>query len=161
MRILAAAAVLAVVTMVCGPARAAGEFSHEGWHGAPVFVDGKFRQCQMWMPEINNWDLILSVERTGEWRLGLRNKELDLFWRMVFDERSAVRLQLDDGPVAIKAFKVVSPTQISTPLSDTDWPKLRSARMLRINAGRVRVFHLRGIKEAMGLMEACVKKNAA
>jgi hypothetical protein len=56
-----------------GPASAAGEFGHEGWRGAPVFVDGKFRQCQMWMPEINNWDLILSVEHTGELRLGLRN----------------------------------------------------------------------------------------
>jgi hypothetical protein len=81
---------------------------------------------------------------------------------MFFDERHAVRLQLDDGPVMIKAFKSVSPKQMSTPLGDTDWAKrLRGAKILRINAGRVRVFHLRGIKEAMGLMEACVKKNTA
>jgi hypothetical protein len=162
MRTLAAAAVLAVVTAVPGPALAAGEFSHEGWRGTPVFVEGKFRQCQMWMAEINNWDLILSVEHTGELRLGLRNQDLDLTWRMIFDERHAVRLQLDDGPVTIKAFKSVSPKQMSTTLSDTDWGKrLRGARILRVNAGRVRIFHLRGIKEVMGMLDACVKKNGA
>jgi hypothetical protein len=161
MRILAAVAVWAVVTAASGPACAAGEFSHEGWRGAPLYVDGKFRQCQMWMPEINNWDLILSVEHTGEWRLGLRNQDLDLTWRLIFDERHAVRLQLDDGPVVIKAFKSVSPKQMSTSLGYTDWAKrLRTAKVLRINAGRVRVFHLRGMKEAMGMLDTCVKKNA-
>jgi hypothetical protein len=162
MRILAAAAVLGVVTAAPGPAHAAGEFSHEGWRGTPVYVDGKFRQCQMWMAEINNWDLILSVEHTGELRLGLRNQDLDLTWRMIFDDRHAVRLQLDDGPVVIKAFKAVSPKGMSTTLSDTDWAKrLRSASRLRINAGRIRVFNLRGIKDAMGMLDTCVKKNAA
>jgi hypothetical protein len=162
MRTLATAVVLAVVTAASGPACADGEFGHEGWRGTPVFVEGKFRQCQMWMAEINNWDLILSVEHDGELRLGLRNQDLDMAWRMIFDERSSVRLQLDDGPVMIKSFKVVSPKQMSTSLNGTDWGKrLRGAKILRINAGRVRVFHLRGIKEAMGLMDTCVKKNGA
>jgi hypothetical protein len=162
MRTLAAAAIWAVVTAASGPAQAAGEFGHEGWRGAPVLVDGKFRQCQMWMAAINNWDLILSVEHSGELRLGLRNQDLDMTWRVILNERQAVRLQLDDGPVMIKAFKSVSPKQMSTTLSDTDWGKrLRGAKILRINAGQVRVFHLRGIKEAMGMMDMCVKKNAA
>jgi hypothetical protein len=161
MRTLAAAAVVAVGMMAAEPARALGEFQHQGWTGLALMKDGKFLQCQMWMSAINNWDVILSLGGDGELRLGVRNKDLDIGWRMLFDQRASARIQLDDGPVLIKSFKAVSPRQMSTSLNDTDWDKrLRSAEVLRVNTGRLYRFNLHGIKEAMRLLYACNAKHS-
>ncbi|HWP15687.1 MAG TPA: hypothetical protein VNM46_08675, partial [Xanthobacteraceae bacterium] len=63
------ALVFAVVLGAAGPASAfevADKFQHEGWMGEAVFQDGRFRQCQMWMLEMNKWDLGLSLDASGE-----------------------------------------------------------------------------------------------
>src|SRR5262245_13828313 len=80
---------LAFVVVLAGTAAALGavaadRFRHEGWSGQAVFENGKFRQCHMWMAAINNWDLGLALEPSGELRLGLRTRSIDQFWRMLF-----------------------------------------------------------------------------
>ena len=160
MRTLAAAAVLAVGMTSADAARAAGEFSHEGWIGQAVFDGGKLRQCHMWMSAINNYDLGLALEPSGELRLGIRSQKIDIGWTMIFNEKTALRMQIDDSPVLIKAFTTVTPHLLSTSLKGTDWEKrLPGGKLLRINAGRVKLFHLTGIKEALGLLRACVAKH--
>jgi hypothetical protein len=138
-------------------------FSHDAWSGQAVAQDGKFRQCYMWMSAINNWDLGLALEPSGELRLGLRNQQIDLSWQTLFDSASALRIQIDQGPVLTKAFKTVTPKLVSTSLKDTDWEKrLLDGKLLRVNTGsRVRLFHLNGIKEAMAKLRACVAKHRA
>lgn len=142
-------------------ARAEGEFRHEGWAGRAVSVDGKFRQCHMWMSAINNWDVGLALEPSGELRLGLRTHTIDQFWQMLFGQKTALRIQLDDGPVLIQAFTSVSSHLLSTSLKGTGWDKrIADAKLIRVNTGsRVRLFHLNGITEAMGLLRACVAKH--
>jgi hypothetical protein len=139
----------------------ADKFQHEGWAGEAVFQDGQFRQCHMWMPEINNWDLGLSLDRSGELRLGLRTQTLDQFWQMLFGQKTALRIQIDRGPVLIKAFTSVTPKLVSTSLKGTDWDRrLPNGELFRVNpTGRVKLFHLTGIKEAMGKLRACVAKH--
>jgi hypothetical protein len=142
------------------PTLAAGEFRHEGWSGQAVLVDGKFRQCHMWMAAINNWDLGLALESSGELRLGLRARAIDRFWTMLFGQKTALRIQVDEGPVLTKAFTSVTPHLLSASLKGTDWDRrLASGKLLRMNTGtRVRSFHLNGIAEAMGMLKACVAK---
>lgn len=160
MRILAAAAVVAVGMAAIVPALAAGEFTHDGWTGQAVFADGKFRQCHMWMSAINNYDLGLALEPSGELRLGLRSPKIDIGWTMIFNEKTAMRLQIDNGPVLTRAFTTITPKLLSTSLKDTDWDKrLAGGKLLRINTGKVKLFHLTGIKEAMGLLRACAAKH--
>jgi hypothetical protein len=166
MRSLAAAAVAAVGLVAAGyaqaePARVAAAFTHEGWQGHVLFTGGKFLQCQMSMSAINNYDLVLSVDRPGELRLGLRSQKLDVGWSMLFQQKFGLRIQIDQGPVLTKAFEAKSPTAISTSLSGTDWDKrLRGGKLLRINTGsRVRLFHLVGIDKAMNLLHACAAKH--
>jgi hypothetical protein len=144
-----------------GPALAVGEFTQDGWSGEAVFQNGKFRQCNMWAAAINNWDIGLALEQTGELRLGLRNARIDQFWQMVFNAKTALRIQIDDGPVLTKAFTSVTPHIISTTLNGTDWDKrLLGGNLFRVNVGnKVRLFHLTGIKEAMGKLRACVAKH--
>ncbi len=148
--------------MVATPALAA-EFRHEGWIGQAIMQDGKFRQCHMWSQAINNYDVGLSLEPNGELRLGLRSHQVDMFWSMLFNQKTAMRIQLDRGPVLTKAFTAVTPTLLSTSLSGTDWEnRLKGAELLRVNTGgRVRLFHLTGIKEAMGKLRACAAKHRA
>jgi hypothetical protein len=139
---------------------AADKFQHEGWAGEAVFQDGQFRQCHMWMPEINNWDLGLSMDASGELRLGLRTHTIDQFWQMLFGQKTALRIQVDQGPVLIKAFTSVTPKLLSTSLKGTDWDKrLAGGSLFRVNPGRVKLFHLTGIKEAMGMLRACAAKH--
>ncbi len=151
--------------MLAGTAPAFGtpEFKHEGWSGHSVFAEGKFRQCLMWASAINNFDVGFSLDGAGELRLGLRSNKLDQTWPMIFKMKTALRIQLDQGPVLIKAFTSVSPTLLSTSLKGTDWEKrLADGKLLRINTGtRVRQFHLTGIKAAMDKLRACAAKHRA
>ena len=136
------------------------KFQHQGWSGQAVFDDGQFRQCHMWMAAINNWDLGLSMDASGELRLGLRTRTIDQFWQMLFGQKTALRIQIDEGPVLIKAFASVTPRLLSASLKGTDWDKrLPDGKLLRVNTGRVKQFHLNGIKEAMGMLRTCVAKH--
>ena len=138
----------------------ADKFQHEGWSGEAVFQDGQFRQCHMWLPAINNWDLGLSMDAAGELRLGLRTGSIDQFWQMLFGQKTALRIQVDEGPVLIKAFASVTPKLLSTSLKGTDWDKrLPNGKLFRVNPGKVKLFHLTGIKEAMSMLRACVAKH--
>jgi hypothetical protein len=94
-------------------------------------------------------------------RLGLRNKKIDHFWDSVFGNDSSARIQIDQGPVLIKAFTSVTSKLLSTSLKDTDWDKrLRGGKLLRVNTGsKVRLFHLVGIRQAMEMLHACVTKH--
>lgn len=149
-------------TALASAVEAADKFRHEGWSGQAVFQDGKFRQCHMWMAAINNWDLGLSMDASGELRLGLRTRTIDQFWQMLFGQKTALRIQVDEGPVLIKAFTSVTPHLVSTSLKGTDWDKrLPNGKLFRVNPGRVKLFHLNGIKEAMGMLRACVAKHHA
>ena len=153
----------ALVLAGTAPAFAAFEFTHEGWKGQVAFTDGKFRQCLMWASAINNYDVGFSLDGAGELRLGLRSNKLDQTWPMIFKMKTALRIQLDQGPVLTKAFTSVSPTLLSTSLKGTDWEKrLAEGKLLRINTGtRVRQFHLNGIKAAMDKLRACAAKHRA
>jgi hypothetical protein len=159
MRSLAVAAVF-LVGMAAASAHATGEFSHEGWSGKAMHQDGKFIQCWMSMSAINNYDLILALNATGEWRLGFRSSKIDLGWRALFGQKFAVRMQIDDSPVLTKAFEPKGNDRLTTSLNNTDWEKrLPTGKLLRINTGRVKLFHLDGIKQAMGMLRACVSKQ--
>ena len=146
--------------LAAAPAHAVGEFSHEGWKGLALIKDGNLIQCQMAMSAINNYDVILSLNPDGELRLGIRSRKIDVGWGMLFQQKFGMRIQLDDGPVLIKAFVAKTQTSLSTSLKGTDWEKrLPNASQLRINDGRVRRFHLNGIKDAMGKLRGCVAKH--
>jgi hypothetical protein len=153
----------ALVLAGTAPALATPEFKHEGWSGHSVFAEGKFRQCLMWASAINNYDVGFSLDGAGELRLGLRSNKLDQTWPMIFKMKTALRIQLDQGPVLTRAFASVSPTLLSTSLKGTDWEKrLADGKLLRINTGtRVRQFHLTGIKAAMDKLRACAAKHRA
>ena len=154
---------LATALVLAGTAPAFGmpEFKHEGWSGHSVFAEGKFRQCLMWASAINNYDVGFSLDGAGELRLGLRSNKLDQTWPMIFKMKTALRIQLDQGPVLIKAFTSVAPTLLSTSLKGTDWEtRLADGKLLRINTGtRVRQFRLTGIKAAMDRLRACAAKH--
>jgi hypothetical protein len=156
---LATALVLAGIV----PALAAFEFTHEGWKGQVALKDGKFFQCQMWISAINNYDVGFSLDAAGEMKLGLRSHKIDMTWEMIFGQKAAMRIQLDQGPVLTKVFTAVTPRLLTTPLKGTDWDKrLADADLLRINTGtRVRLFHLTGIEVAMQKLRACVAKYRA
>ena len=153
----------ALVLAGTAPALATPEFKHEGWSGHSVFAEGKFRQCLMWVSAINNYDVGFSLDAAGELRLGLRSNKLDQTWPMLFKQKTALRIQLDRGPVLTKAFASVSQTLLSTSLKGTDWDKrLIDGKLLRVNTGtRVRLFHLTGIKGALDKLRACTAKHRA
>ena len=153
---------LAFVLVVSGaaPALAADKFQHEGWSGRAVFQDGKFRQCHMWMAAINNWDLGLALTNRGELKLGVRSRSIDHFWQMLFNQKTALRIQVDQGPVLTKAFTSQTSHLLSTSLKGTDWDNgCADGKRFRVNNGRMKLFHLNGIKEAMGKLRACVAKH--
>jgi len=155
---------LATALVLAGTAPAfAAEFTQQGWTGQVAFTDGKFRQCLMWASAINNYDVGFSLDAAGELRLGLRSRKLDMTWPMIFSQKTALRIQLDQGPVVTKAFTVVTPTLLSTSLRNTDWEaRLSGGKVLRINTGsRVRQFHLTGIGEALNKLRACAAKHRA
>jgi hypothetical protein len=156
---------LATALVLAGtvPALAASEFTHEGWKGQAAFTDGKFRQCLMWAAAINNYDVGFSLDAGGELRLGLRSRKLDMIWPMIFNQKTALRIQLDRRPVLTKAFTAVTPTLLSTSLRNTDWDKrLADGKLLRINTGtRVRLFHLTGVGAALDKLRACAAKHRA
>ena len=144
------------------PAHAAGEFKHEGWSGFALLKDGKFVQCQMAMSSINNYDLILSLNPDGELRLGIRGHKIDVGWSMLFRQKFGFRIQIDDGPVFTRTFVAKTPTSLSTSLKGTDWEtRLPAGKLLRVNTGRVRVFHLNGIREAMNKLRSCTVRHRA
>jgi hypothetical protein len=163
MRKSCASLMVALVLAGTAAAFASPEFKHEGWSGLSVFVDGKFRQCQMWSSAINNYDVGFSLDGAGELKLGLRSRKLDMTWPMIFNQKTALRIQLDQGPVLTKAFASVSSTLVTTSLKGTDWDKrLADGKLLRVNTGsRVRLFHLTGIKAAMDKLRACTAKHRA
>jgi hypothetical protein len=163
MRKSCAGLVMALVLAGGAPARAASEFTHEGWSGQAAFTDGKFRQCQMWASAINNYDVGFSLDAAGELRLGLRSRKLDMTWPMILNQKTALRVQIDRGPVLTKAFTAVTPTLLSTSLKNTDWEtRLSDGKLLRINTGsRVRLFHLTGIKVALDKLRSCTAKHRA
>lgn len=137
-------------------------FTHEGWKGFVMVKDGKFVQCYMTLSAINNYDVVLALNPDGELRLGYRSHKIDNGLSVLFQQKFAARIQLDDGPVLTKAFAAKSQTTLSTSLKGTDWEaQLPGASKLRINDGRTRLFHLKGIKEAMGKLRACTAKHRA
>jgi hypothetical protein len=143
------------------PAAAADNFSSGNWRGGAVLEGGKFVQCNMWAPYINNWDLMFAMTQSGDFRLGLRNRQLDMTWVRLFGQKLAVRMQIDDKPVVIKAFTAASATVASTSIADLGWEKaLRSGKVLRVHTGaRVRRFPLAGIDPALTLLSACAAKH--
>lgn len=164
MRTSCVSVVTALVLAGMAPAVANNrEFKHEGWSGLSVFVDGKFRQCQMWASAINNFDVGISLDAAGEMKLGFRSHKIDMTWPMIFNQQTAMRIQLDQGPVLTKAFTSVSATMVTTSLKNTDWDKrLADGKLLRINTGtRVRQFRLTGISAALGKLRACAAKHRA
>ncbi len=142
-------------------AEATDKFRHAGWSGQAVFENGRFRQCHMWMAAINNCDFGLALDPTGDLKLGLRTQAIDQFWQMLFGQKTALRIQVDEGPVLTKAFTSVTSHLLSTSLKNTDWDKrLADGKQFRVNTGgRVRLFQLTGIKEAMGKLRTCVAKH--
>ena len=145
------------------PAFATDKFQHEGWVGGALVKDGKFMQCQMWLAGINNWDLGLALYASGELKLAVRSRALDRFWEMLFGQKTTLRIQVDQGPVLTKAFTSVTPHLVATSLKNTDWDqRLVSGKHFRMNTGtRVRLFHLNGIRGAMGKLRTCVCKHRA
>lgn len=159
MRTLAAAAALAAGIGIA-PAGAAEKFSHEGWQGLALVKDGKFIQCQMSRAAINNYDVIISHNPDGELRLGIRSHKIDVGWGLLFQQKYAFRIQVDDSPILTKTFVAKTGNSLSTSLNGTDWDKrLPNGRLLRVNDGRVRLFHLNGIREALGMLRSCVAKH--
>ena len=76
------------------------------------------------------------------------------------DQLVVSSVYVDEGPVLIKAFTSVTPHLVSTSLKGTDWGKrLADGKLFRVNSGRVKLFHLNGIKEAMGMLRGCVAKH--
>jgi hypothetical protein len=80
---------------------------------------------------------------------------------MLFGQKTALRIQVDHGPVLTKAFTSVTPHLLSTSLKNTNWDQqLTNGSHFRVNTGgRVRLFHLTGIKQAMSMLRACVAKH--
>jgi len=161
MRAIVGAAAFATVMTVTVPAFAADNFTSGNWRGGAVFEGTKFVQCNMWAPYINNWDLMFAMTQSGDFRLGLRNRQVDMTWAKLFGQKLAVRMQIDDNPVIIKAFTAASATVASTSIASLGWDKaLRSGKALRVHTGsRVRRFPLAGIDPALSLLSACAAKH--
>jgi len=140
---------------------AADNFTSGNWRGGAVLEGGKFTQCNMWAPYINNWDLMFAMTQSGDFRLGLRNRQIDMTWVKLFGQKLAVRMQIDDSPVVIKAFTATSATVASASVANLGWEKaLRSGKALRVHTGsRVRRFPLAGIDPALSLLSACAAKH--
>lgn len=152
--------VLLAVATAPAQAQVKREFTHEGWNGFVMVKDGKFAQCYMSLPAMNNYDLILALNPDGEMRLALRSQKIDTGWGALLQQKYGVRIQLDDGPVVTRPFAAKSKSTLSTSLKGSDLEaKLVNASQLRINDGRLRVFRLNGIKEAMGKLRACTAKH--
>jgi len=156
-----AAALIAMVTAVTAPAFAADNFTSGNWRGGAVFDGAKFVQCNMWAPYINNWDLMFAMTQSGDFRLGLRNRQLDMTWVKLFGQKLAIRMQIDDNPVIIQPFTATSATVASTSIAKLGWDKaLRTGNALRVHTGsRVRRFPLAGIDPALSLLSACAAKH--
>ena len=150
-----------IAAALTAPAFAADNFTSGNWRGGAVFDGAKFVQCNMWAPYINNWDLMFALTQAGDFRLGLRNQQLKMTWASLFGQKLAVRMQIDDNPVIIKAFTASSTTVASTSLAGLGWDKaLRSGKVLRVHTGsRVRRFPLAGIDPALSLLSACAAKH--
>ena len=115
----------------------------------------------MWAPYINNWDLMFAMTRSGDFRLGLRNRQIDMTWAKLFGQKLSARMQIDDNPVVIKAFTATSATVSSTSIAGLGWDKaLRAGKALRVHTGsKVRRFPLAGIDPALTLLSACAAKH--
>ena len=159
--ILGAATLIATALTAAMSARAADNFTSGNWRGGAVFEGTKFVQCNMWAPYINNWDLMFAMTQSGDFRLGLRNRKIDMTWVKLFGQKLTVRMQIDDNPVVIKAFTATSATVASTSIAQLGWEKaLRSGSALRVHTGsRVRRFPLAGIDPALTLLSACAVKH--
>jgi len=160
-RFVGAAAFIATALTAIMPVVAADNFSSGNWRGGAVFEGTKFVQCNMWAPYINNWDLMFAITQSGDFRLGLRNRRVDMTWVKLFGQKLAVRMQIDDSPVVIKAFTATSSTVASTSIGGLGWDKaLRSGKALRVHTGsRVRRFALAGTDPALSLLSACAAKH--
>lgn len=144
------------------PAAAVGEFSSGSWKGWARFEGSKFVHCAMWAPYINRWDLLFAVNPVGELQVGLRSQKIDMTPAMIFGQKAALRMQVDDDPVVIKAFTTLNPTTVATMFAPKDeWiGQLRTGKALRINTGRkVLRFPLKGLKEALATLQACTAKH--
>jgi hypothetical protein len=158
--IMAAAAAVLVGMAAASPASAAGEFSSGNWKGAAHLKGGKFEYCEMWAPYINRWDLLMSIDQAGYFALGLRRGDLDLSGDVLFGFKTALRLQLDNEPVLLRPFSAITPRLWATKFAtNLDWvEKLKTAKVLRVNTGRIYRFPLDGVKEALALLHACANK---
>src|SRR5438309_11474745 len=113
-------AIFAAVTLMITatlPAHAVDNFVSGNWRGGAVLDGTKFVQCNMWAPYINNWDLMFAMTQSGDFRLGLRNRKIDMTWVKLFGQKLTVRMQIDDNPVVIKAFTATSATVASTSIA--------------------------------------------
>src|SRR4029077_16040578 len=152
---------VALIALTMPSALAADNFVSGNWRGGAVLDGGKFVQCNMWAPYINNWDLMFAMTQSGDFRLGLRNQKLDMTWSQLFGQKLGVRMQIDDSPVVIKAFTATSATVASTSIANLGWDKaLRGGKVLRVHTGsRVRRFPLAGIDPALSQLSACAAKH--
>jgi hypothetical protein len=159
MRSIATATVLTF--LATSPAAATGEFSSGNWKGAAYLKGGKFEYCEMRAPYINRWDLLMSVDQAGYFALGLRSASLDMSGNVLFGTKTVLRLQIDDEPVLLRPFTAINPRLLATKFAtNLDWvEKLKTGKVLRVNAGRVHRFPLAGVKEALALLHACAKKH--
>ncbi|TMJ03528.1 MAG: hypothetical protein E6G97_10430 [Alphaproteobacteria bacterium] len=159
--ILAAATLIATAMTAIVPAHAADNFTSGNWRGGAVFEGTKFVQCNMWAPDLNNWDLMFAMTQSGDFRMGLRNRKIDMTWAKLFGQKLAVRMQIDDNPVIITAFTAASATVASTSIANLGWDKaLRAGKTLRVHTGKgVRRFPLAGIDPALAQLSACAAKH--
>jgi hypothetical protein len=104
---------------------------------------------------------MFAMTQSGDFRLGLRNRQVDMTWVKLFGQKLAVRMQIDDNPVIIQAFTATSATVASTSIAKLGWEKaLRSGKVLHVQTGgKVRRFPLAGIDPALSLLSACVVKH--
>src|SRR3982750_1575386 len=112
---------IAAATAATMPALAVDNFVSGNWRGGAVLDGTKFVQCNMWAPYINNWDLMFAMTQSGDFRLGVRNRQIDMTWIKLFGQKLSARMQIDDNPVVIKAFTATSATVSSTSIAGLGW----------------------------------------
>jgi hypothetical protein len=155
---------IAIALFLTGTASAAPaeKFSSGPWTGAAVHDGGKFLTCRMWASYINRWDLVFAIDQAGYFSLLLRRQDLDLLGDMLFGNKTAIRMQIDDTPLIIRPFTAIAPRILETKFaSNLDWvERLQTGKALRINFGsKVYRFPLSGVKDAMVLLKDCAAKH--
>ena len=148
---------LAIALMGVRPAAAAGEFTSGRWNGAAFIEGGAFTHCAMIAPYVSRWNLLFSVDRNGDFGLGLQSQEIELFpW-----QKTTIWMQIDNEPVITPAFKSPGPTMLLTKFpANSEWiARLRKGKKLKVNVGkRVPNFDLEGLGEAFTALVACAAR---